>query len=336
MSRPDLYFSLIHDRGSFPDEWVERFHRRLEEEVRSRATPSPGLRAGSLYFSTRREAQVAPVATRQNARVLVPLYTREFLHSPPPDFAPFLNRPSDSADLPFVHPVMWDVYVPPREVCGMAQALSLGHGVREYQACGMATICRHNAYAGELRQLVELLADRIVRAAEHPGRLPDWMLLEAPPIAAPEPEARFLIIVARPAGAGREWTPFGPDRSSAIERAVQAAHQLRLLPEIVDALNGPPGGEDVRDFAGILLLDPETLLDATTRTAVEELLRDLPRWTTVVVVSGHEPRLREPAARAVRLTGGAAREARSAPDFSRAADEAIRRARRYFLRGHPS
>jgi hypothetical protein len=176
----DLYFSLIHARASFPNEWVERFYRRLDEEVRGRANPPPGLRAGSVHYATSREAQAAFAGEPRNARVLVPLYTREFLHDPPPDFAPYLNRRSDMADLPFVHPVLWDVYVPPREVCGFAQAVSLGDAVREYEACGMATICRHNAYASELRQIVELLADRIVRAAEHPGHVPDWMPMDRP------------------------------------------------------------------------------------------------------------------------------------------------------------
>jgi hypothetical protein len=336
VSRPDLYFSLIHARASFANEWVERFYRRLDEEVRSRATPPPGLRAGSVHYATEREARAGLAGDPRVVRVLVPLYTREFLHDPPPDFAPYLNRRSDVADLPFVHPVMWDVYVPPREVCGIAQAVSLGNAVREYEACGMATICRHNAYASELRQIVELLADRIVRAAEHPGHVPDWMPMEPSVAGAPSPEARFLISVARPAGAGAEWMPFEPERYSVTERAVQAARRLVLLPEIVDAFAGVPAGDETRDSAGILLLDPETLTDPAVRPMVEKLLQRLPEWTMVVIVAGREPRLREASAQAVQLTGGAAQVARTAPEFTRAVDEAIHRARRNYLRGHPS
>jgi hypothetical protein len=237
---------------------------------------------------------------------------------------------------PFVHPVMWDVYVPPREVCGIAQALSLGNAVREYEACGMATICRHNAYADELRQIVELLAKRIVRAAEHPGQLPDWIPVEAPPAGGPSPEARFLISVARPTGSDPEWTPFEPDHLSLIERAVHVARRLVLLPEVVDAFVELPGSEEPQDSAGILLLDPETLTDPATRPAAEKLLRGLPRWVAVVIVVGRDPRLREPASRAAQLAGGAAQSARTAAELAQVIEEAVHRARRNFLRGHPS
>lgn len=336
MSRPDLYFSLIHARASFANEWVERFYRRLDEEVRSLATPPPGLRAGSVHHLTERDARQAFTMEPQAVRVLVPLYTREFLHDPPPDFAPYLARRSGAVELPFVHPVMWDVYVPPREVYGIAQALSLGRGIREYEDCGMATICRLNAYAVELREIVELLAARIVRAAEHPSHLPDWMPIEAPAISAPSAEAAFLISLVRSAGSDPEWTPFEPERFSVIERAVRAARGFRLLPEIVDVLAGAPSPDEARDSAGILLLDPATLIDPGTRPVVEKLLRRLPQWTAVVVVTGHDPMLREPSAQAVRLSGGTAQRAHSGPEFDRAVAEAVYRARRNFLRGHPS
>jgi hypothetical protein len=331
-----LYFSLIHARTSFPNEWVERFYRRLDEEVRSRATPPPGLRAGSIHYATEREAQAALANGTPDVRVLVPLYTREFLHDPPPDFEPYLNRRFDVADLPFVHPVMWDIYIPPRSVCGIDQARSLGNAVREYEVSGMATICRHNAYASELRQIVELLAERIVRAAEHPAHVPDWIPLEASAVNAPSPEARFLICVARAPGSGPDWTPFETDRSAVLDRAVQAAHRLVLLPEVVDVFAAMPGADEVRDSAGILLLDPATLLDPGTRPVVATLLERLPQWIAVVVVAGLDPRLREPCALAVQLSGGTAQVARTAPEFGRAVTEAIHRARRNFLRGHPS
>lgn len=335
MSRPDLYFSLIHARASFPNEWVERFYRRLDEEVRSRAVPPPGLRAGSIHYATEREAQTGRANGSPGVRVLVPLYTREFLHDPPADFASYLHRRYDVADLPFVHPVMWDIYVPPRAVCGIVQALSLGTAVREYEVAGMATICRHNAYAAELRQIVELLAERIVRAAEHPAHLPDWIPLEAPAAHAPSPEARFLLCVARTPGADPEWTPYEPDRFAVVDRAVQAAHRLLLLPEVIDVFAGLPGDDEMAESAGILLLDPATLADPGTRPAVERLLLRLPQWIAVVVLAG-DPGLNEARDLAAQLTGGTAQVARTPPEFVRAVTEAILRARRNFLRGHPS
>jgi hypothetical protein len=338
VSRADLYFSLIHARTSLPNQWIERFYHRLDEEVRSRAAPMPGLRAGSLYHPTEGEARRAIAGDYPEARVLVPLYTREFLHTPPPDFRDRLHRLSDSADLPFVHPVLWDAYQPARSVCGLAQARSLGEAIPEYEDCGLASICRLNAYRTELTQIVELLAERLVRAAEHPHQIPEWIRIEPGPVPEREPEARFWISVVRPPGRD-DWTPFGAGAGSVIGRALQAAHRMVLLPEVVSDLLAPGVAKGLRDFAGVLLLDPGTLGDPMTRPVVERLLRDMPSWMGVVLVTGpegddraHADSLVEEARDLARYT---VRLARDAPEFEQVIAEAINRARHNFLRGHP-
>lgn len=340
MSRAHLYFSLIHARTSLPNQWIERFYHRLDEEVRSRAAPMPGLRPGSLYYPTEGEARRALAGDCPEVRVLVPLYTREFLHAPPPDFDDRLHRTGDAADLPFVHPVLWDAYLPARSVSGLAQARSLGDSIPEYADCGMASICRLNAYRTELTQIVELLADRLVRAAEHPDQIPDWIRLEPAPTPEREPEARFCISVVRPHGRDADWTPFGPGGGSVIGRAVQTAHRLVLLPEVVSDLLTPGAANGVRESAGVLLLDPGTLGDPVARPVVERLLRGMPAWIAVVLVIGREPddqaahagAFAEEARALARYT---TQLARNAPEFERVIDEAIHRARRNFLSGHP-
>jgi hypothetical protein len=339
VSRQDLYFSLIHERASFPNQWVERFYRILDEAVHRRAAPLAGLRQGSLYFPTEMEARRAQLGDRPSVRVLVPLYTREFLHTPPPDFGEHLSRRTET-DLPFVHPVLWDAYVPARSVIGLAQAMSLGDAVREYRDCGMASICRLNAYADELTQIVDLLADRVVHAAEHPDQTPEWIVGGAVPLSAAEPEARFLISVIRSSRQVGDWAPFGARPGSVTERAMLAAHRLILLPEVAypsaaASLNG------VREAAGVLLLDAAALNDAAVSPTVERLLPQLPPWMTVVLIFGDEESGRQPQADALADTVRAlaqldVRIARNAPEYERVIDDAVFRARRNYLRGHPN
>ncbi|MBM2621093.1 hypothetical protein JIG36_36895 [Actinoplanes sp. LDG1-06] len=338
MNRPDLYFSLIHARTPFPNQWVERFYRRLDEEVRSRAEPVPGLRPGSLFFATEGEARLALAGSPPGVRVLVPLYTREFLHDPPPDFSDHLYRRAEPGELPFVHPVLWDTYVPARTVGGLAQARSLGNSVQEYADCGMAALCRLNAYAVELRQLVQLLAERIVHAAQNPDQAPEWTRGE--PTQEPgAPEARFIVYLVRRPGAGAEWAPFGPEPGVLGDWARRAAQRLILLPELVDYLTAPaiPAG-GVPRAAGVVLLDPIALDEPVARQKIKRLFERLPAWISVVLVIGRDSEEHE--AEAVRaltdearmLAPDGVRLARNAPEFGRVIDEAIHRARNNYLR----
>jgi hypothetical protein len=339
VSRPDLYFSLIHKRTSIPNQWVERFYHRLDDEVRDRATPMPGLRPGSLYFATDGDAGRAMEAGLPTVRVLVPLYTREFLHSPPADFRDYLYRPSYPTEPPFVHPVLWDAYVPARTVSGLAQAMSLGDLVREYADCGLLSICRLSAYANELRQIVELLADRVVYAAEHPEQIPRWVRAAPVPLPTTEPEARFLISVIRPQGEAEAWAPFGGRPGAVADRAVLAAQRLVLLPEIVSYVSVPVSANGTPESAGVLLLDATALDDPAARPVVLRLLPQLPAWMTVVLVfgaAGGEDRALDLEDEVRTLVRHGVQVARDAAEFERVIDEAIRRARRNFLRGHPN
>jgi hypothetical protein len=333
---PDLYFALIHARTSIPNQWVEAFYHRLDLEVQSRAAPMPGLRAGSLYLPTAGEARRALEIGLPRVRVLVPLYTREFLHEPPPDFGDRLYRLADPAELPFVHPVLWEAHLPARRVNGLAQATSLGNSVREYLECGMASICRLNAYTAELRRIVEELADRLVSAAENPDRVPAW-LQSRPKLPAPPrvPEARFLITVVWAHRRGPDWTPFGA--GSVTERAREAAQRLSLLPEILHGPAAPATANGFRESAGVLLLDSGVLDDPLHRPAAEQLLRSMPPWMTVVMVIGsdhrdHAARAHELAAEARALAPNGVQIARDDREFQRAIDEAVTKARRNFLR----
>jgi len=333
---PDLYFALIHARTSIANQWVEAFYHRLDLEVQSRAVPMPGLRAGSLYFPTAGAARRALDIGLPRVRVLVPLYTREFLHDPPPDFGDRLHRLGDQTEPPFVHPVLWEAHLPARRVNGLAQAMSLGRSVQEYLECGMAALCRLNAYAAELRRIVEELADRLVTAAENPDRVPAWLHgrpeLPMPPRMS---EARFLITVVRAHRRGPDWAPFGA--GSVTERAVYAAQRLSLLPEILLGTQAPSAADRFRESAGVLLLDSGVLDDPLNGPVAEQLLRTMPPWMTVVMLIGpdngdHLARAHELVAKARALAPNGVQIARDDREFQRAVDEAVAKARRNFLR----
>ncbi|SDT65269.1 hypothetical protein [Actinoplanes derwentensis] len=329
MPTPDLYFALIHARTSIPNQWVDAFYHRLDLEVQSRAAPAPGLRVGSLYFPTAGEVRRALDAGLPRVRVLVPLYTREFLHDPPPDFGDRLHRLEDPAEQPFVHPVLWEPHLPARRVNGLAQAVSLGDSVQEYLDCGMASICRLNAFTRQLRRIVEELADRLVVAAEAPDRTPAWMLSRARPPVPQKPLApSFLIIVVRADWRDPDWSPYGT--GPVTERARDAAQRLSLLTEIRTG----PATDGLQESAGVLLLDSGMLDDPRDRRAAEEFLRKVPPWMTVVMVIGtdHADRAHELAAEARAMAPNGVQIARDGREFQRAVDEAVSKARRNFLR----
>jgi hypothetical protein len=339
VSRPDLYFSLVHMRTSTPNQWIERFYHRLNDEVRNHAVPMPGLRPGSLYHATEGDARRALDAGLPFVRVLVPLYTREFLHAPPPDFNDFLYRPSYPTEPPFIHPVLWDAYIPARTVNGLAQAMSLGNAVREYADCGMLSICRLSAYADELTQIVVLLAERIVYAAEHPDQIPEWIRTGPVPLPPAEPEARFLISVIQSRGDVGDWSPFGGRSGAVTDTAVLAARRLVLLPEVVSYVSVPVSANGTRESAGVLLLDATALEDPAARPMVLRLLPQLPSWMTVVLVlgeAGGEERALDLEDEVRMLVHDGIQIARDASEFERVINVAIRRARRNFLRGHPN
>ncbi|BAL87577.1 hypothetical protein AMIS_23570 [Actinoplanes missouriensis 431] len=342
MSAPDYYFALIHARTSIPNQWVEGFYHQLDLEVRRRADPPHGLRRGSLYYPTAGDARWALEAGIPSVRVLVPLYSREFLHEPPPDFGDRLYQPGDPATMPFVHPVLWEPHLPARRVNGLAQATSLGTAVQEYGDYGMVAICRLSAYTEELRQLIEELADRLVTAAENPDQVPPWLRTrpELPMPARRSPAARFQITVVRPRGRGVDWSPFGTDVGWVTDRARDAAQRLSLLPEIVLGPAAPGSVNGFHDTAGVLLLDAAVLDDPPSRLIAEGMLRDMPSWMTVVMVMVIRPdgddRSHELVAQARAMTRNGVQIARDAREFQRAIDEAVIKARRNFLRSRRS
>lgn len=329
MPTPDLYFALIHARTSIPNQWVDAFYHWLDLEVQTRASPSPGLRLGSLYFPTAGEARRGLELGLPRVRVLVPLYTREFLHDPPPDFGDRLHRLDDPAEQPFVHPVLWEPHLPARRVNGLTQATSLGESVQEYRDCGMVSICRLNAFAPQLRRIVEELADRLVIAAENPGRTPAWLLNRPSLPPAPRPVTpSFLIIVVQADWRDPNWSPYGT--GPVTERARDAALRLSLLPDIRTG----QATDGLQEAAGVLLLDCGVLDDPRDRRAIEEFLRKLPPWMPVVMVIGtdHADRAQELATEARAMAPHGLQITRDGREYHRAVDEAVAKARRNFIR----
>src|SRR5258705_12999 len=156
MSTPsgsDVYYFLSHIRTAAPNRWVQDLQVCLEREVEARANPKTGLR-GSLYFETEAAARDALRTKQPEARVLVPLYTREYLHAPPPEYAQFVNGRTDPRGRRLLHPILWDVPPGGRRAPGLAQARSLGTGIPEYEQTGLAAMCRLKAYRASYEDIV--------------------------------------------------------------------------------------------------------------------------------------------------------------------------------------
>ena len=171
----DVYFLLSHVRTAIPDQWVHRFHLALDLAVERRASLTEGLRTGSLYYET-----VAMAREHQEngyppgARVIVPLYTREFLHQPPPEYVEYCNGGVVGGRRPHPSGVLGrEPGRPGGPRAGAGQVAGRRHP--DYEECGLAAMCRLNAFARSYQMIIDRLAERIVAAAEHPDQRPRWV-----------------------------------------------------------------------------------------------------------------------------------------------------------------
>jgi len=294
MSQPshssDVYFRLC---TTAPESSVRMFREALVVEVRYYAHLPEELELEEPATEERvrypRQRLAATEPYRPEARVLVPLYTREFLVNPPTAFTQACAALADPARRRFLHPVLWDGLPIGVNVPGLAQAQSLGDGIDEYADLGLLSMCLLRNYVRDFKIVVERLAVRIVEAAENPGRAPVWESASVPPLDQTPPEPRFTIWVLSPRGP--EWTLRDIDADNSVARiAARAAADLRLPSHIVDYASEGVRDDELLRTAGIALLDPRALDDEATRPAAELILRDPPPFAPVVLVIGpHGP-----------------------------------------------
>jgi hypothetical protein len=332
----EVYFLLSHVRAAAPNEWVRRFHRSLLSRVESRARPTPGLRAESIYYETRAQALEALRAGRLQAlraRVIVPLYTREFLFDPPPEFAPFLDGHADRPARLHIHPVLWDANPGNRGAPGLAQARSLGAGVPDYVDCGLLAMCRLNAFEDGYTTILDRLADRIVTAAQDPDHPPAWAAADSKTNAGERTETPFIISII--AAEGAAWRPFGAGALTVAEFTVAVANRWRLPWEVVQF--DQKSAAEVRRAPGVLFIDPFAVDSEPHRAALGQALQQPLPWVSPVVVAEagddeHEARVRAVVERVNALAGRSLTLIRDPGDFARAVEDIVRHARRSYLR----
>ncbi len=334
--RHDVYYFLSHIRGSVPDRWISQFNHALELAVGERADPPQGLRIGALYYETAAAArQQRQPDMPLGARVLVPLYTREFLHEAPSEYLEFCaGRLGGSVPLR-IHPVFWDANPGGRDVPGFRQARSLGADIPEYEECGLAAMCRLNGFVREYKVIINRLADRIVEAAEHPARLPGWAAADAV-TGRVFTGTDTLFVVSVLADGWRTWNPFG-DRPAGplVDSVANLARALVLPPEIVEY----DESEDwIQQSPGVLLVDLWALEADHLRARVQRALRQPPRWASVVAVAvhrdaEHDDRRKAIIAGAEQLAGRALTPISDRFGFEAEIAEVVQRTRRSYLRG---
>jgi hypothetical protein len=333
----DVYFYLSHVRSRVADHWIYRFHQALDLAVESKARPAAGLALGSIYLNTAgKAARLQSSGSLPEARVIVPLYTREFLHDPPPEYKQFERAHRKGARRPCLHPVFWDANPGGRQALGLDQARTLGKDLPDYEEYGLAAMCRLNAFATSYRAIVDRLAERIVTAAEHPETSPSWAAGEDATTTEPSAEASFVISLIAPDG--QQWSPFPSDDATPITlQAQMAARRLMLLPEVVEY---DPADAVVRDSPGVLLIDLWAVDDARLEPRVRQALAQPPLWAGIVAVVGSRvgrPETRREALldMAAELTRQSIRTIVDERDVAREIDEVIHRSRRSYLRGQP-
>ncbi|WP_238008257.1 hypothetical protein KZZ52_58235 [Dactylosporangium sp. AC04546] len=336
--RHDAYYLLSHVRGSVPDRWVGQFNHALELAIGERASPPRGLQIEGLYYETTAAArQQRRPGTPLGARVLVPLYTREFLHEAPPEYDDFCNNRLGGGARPRIHPVFWDANPGGRDVPGFRQARSLGEDLPEYEECGLAAMCRLNGFVREYRIIIGRLADRIVEAAEHPARLPAWGAADA----ATEPGfagTETLFVVSVLADGWRTWNPFGDDAAGPlVDSIARLARALVLPPEVVEY----DEAEDwIQESPGVLLVDLWALESEQLRGRVQRALREPPRWASVLAVAvhrdaEHDERRKAIIATAEQLVGHPLTPVSDQYGFEAEIPEVVQRTRRSYLRRQP-
>ena len=354
-SHLDIYYFLSHARTASPDRWEQQFHQQLDEQLKRFATDRPpaGLDLTSGCFPTQADAYDPDkrwMPTR--ARVLVPLYTREYLHDPPVEYSEFL-RDRENRVAHHLHPVIWDPLPNGRAMEGGPQARSLGDDIPDYSSVGLAAMCRLRAYAADYREIVGRLAKRIAATAENPGRVPPWAGRD-PQTGPATREARFFIAVIAPVvghlppgrdyafygTTGHRWRPFRSRDYPIAEYAAELARSLLLLPEVTDYTLAMATSDEIRNSPGVLLIDPWALASIETREAVKQALRNPPPWVSIAIVAdsedpGHVPLGKELFAEAAALAVGEVTAITSVRGFEQVIEDLVLRARRSILRRQP-
>ena len=295
------------------DVWVTAFFQDLCAQVRHAAAKGgPDLEAGVMaeQLPLNGDWQAKVGAALGAAEVLVPLYSpvymrRSLSQAVRNAFQSRLIEAGPELSRGHVQPVLW-VPLPPGvrpDPDDLADALSLGDGMPEYEENGLGALCRLTIFRDQYNKVVGRLAQRIVDVArERPlGRSGTTLPFNVAP--APSGETTFLVGALAlasgelppdraPAGhadTALGWRPFaGSDVGAVVPYTANMAELLGLGTATIDLW------DDIEAFArnpGIALIDPWVLATSGGRARLQTAVKVLPDWVVLFVLADeNDPR----------------------------------------------
>lgn len=350
----EAYFYLSHARppSMAVDHWVQVFYGDLLEAVRSLAGRNVELEIGHcdlLPPGQEREVQIDHAVS--SARVLVPLYTPEYLDTPPPDRGKFRKGK--------ILPVLWAPLPPGRSVPDLAAALDLSRDLaepaqREYALHGLSALCRLSAHSDTYQAIVQRLAERIVEAAELPASITAVSPQLNDIVVPGQSEISFIVAVIAPSEnripprrqttcygpRATGWRPFRNGQELPIaEYTARVAANLMMPTRIVDfAAND----NRLDTSPGVILVDPWVLAHNDGRRMLRAAFDALRQWVTLVVVVDRNDAQYETASayadEVTRMTAGSGghKVVRDVHEFEQQIGRLIVRTRRHYLNRPPT
>ena len=289
-----------------PDELVGEFFGDLADAVGRLAALAPGISPGFYdqeipLGSDWKESFSRALGT---AQVFVPLYSAAYIGKTRPgqEWACFRRRVElaglGDPKLRFV-PVLWTPLSQAQRPVGLAEAMALGVGQRDYTENGLWALLKIGSpFRDAYRAVVNIVARRIVELAEEspimPSEVPDIDDMTSP-FATEQPLSVFVIETAAPTlstvlperdsggygQTGSDWRPFHQQELPLAEYAELVARRLDFKPEVRDI-------ERVSDprtrRPGIILIDPWFVADDAGRMTLESAVENLPRWVLPLVI----------------------------------------------------
>jgi FxsC-like protein len=312
VQRPYFVLSYAHSAPlagvpeANPDELVGEFFGDLAKEVRRLGSLPPGITPGFYDQAIPLDSDWKQSFSRAlgAAQVFVPLYSAAYVGKSRPgqECACFQRRVELAGiDNPWQRlvPVLWTPLSEDQHPAGLAEAMALGSGERDYTENGLWALLKiGRPFRDSYRAVVNVAAKRIVALAEGspimPSEVPDIDRMKSPfttrqhlsvfAIETAAPTVRTVASERGPRGYGEnssDWRPFSQQEQSLAEYAEQIARRLDFKPEVI----GIRKVNDPRDRRpGIILIDPWFIADDVGRMALASAVQNLPRWVLPMVI----------------------------------------------------
>jgi FxsC-like protein len=355
----DAYFYLSHVRAPsmVVDHWAQKFFDDLCDAVRGFTRRNLELDIGFGDFQPAgpdRDAEIDRAVAA--ARVFVPLYSPEYLDSPPRDHELFRDRlrAANLTETGSILPVIWAPVPRGRSSPELQTALELGGDLPDYAMHGLSVMCRLKTHAETYYLVVQRLAERIVKEAQVPLPAVGAARSSAGTAAHPDAERQYIVAVIAPSenrmpprrqnicygSRSIAWRPFRNRQSLPIaEYTAQLARNMMMPTQVVDFASGD---NRLDTSPGVILIDPWVLDLDGGKALLRAAFDALRQWVALVVVIDHyDPQYEAAATRAdlvIRMGASSAghKVVRDVREFEQQIGKLIGRTRRQFLNKPPT